>query len=98
MTFDERTLGDDDRGLAMSIGIFFMTIIIGALLYFIVEPAATPLLDAAEVHTSRQSSAQGQAFVRSAVTNAHLIVTGLGVLQLIATAVYEHRLSGGVRA
>lgn len=97
MSFDDRSFRGDDRGLAMSIGIFFMTIIVGALLYFIVEPAAIPLLDAAEVHTSRQSSAQGQAFVRDTVSNAHLIVIGLGILQLLATAVYENRLGGGAR-
>lgn len=87
---------DDERALAMAIGIFFMSIIVGALIYFIVEPVATPMLDVAEAHTSRQSSAQGQAYIRSALNNAHLISVGFGSLWLIATAVYESKTGGGI--
>lgn len=90
-----RTLGADDRALAMQIGIFFATIIIGFLLAMVVVPAAEGLLETSATHTERESSAQGQAYVGYAISNLHFIVIGLGAIQLIVAAVWESQLPGG---
>lgn len=90
-----RRLTDDDRALANNIGLFFATLIVGFLLAIAFEPASEQLLDVAAQHTEREASAKGQAYVQYAWTNAHLIVIGFGILQLLVAAVYESRAGGG---
>lgn len=85
----------DDRGLTNSIAMFFATIIMGFLLYVVVEPAVTPLLTTAGEHTTRQSATAGQDYIRNALTAAPFIVVALGALQLIVAAVFETRV--GIR-
>ena len=96
MTFG-KTLETGERALANAIAMFFATLIMGFLLWMVVEPAATPLLDTAGEQTSRESSQQGQNYVSYAVSNMHFIVVGFGVLQLIVAAVWESRMAGGGR-
>lgn len=81
----------DDRALANNIALFFATVIMGFLLYVIVEPAVNPILDLAQLHTSRQASHDGQLYIQQALDSAHFIVVGIGVLQLLVAAVYESR-------
>lgn len=88
------TFRRDDRALANNIGLFFATLIIGFLLALIFEPASEALLESAAMHTERESSAQGQAYINYAWTNLHLIVIGFGIIQLIVAAVYESRAGG----
>lgn len=85
-----------DRGLAMAIGIFFASIIVGALMFFVIEEPALAVLDLAEQNTERESSAKGQSYVRFAIENAHFVTIGFGGLFLVATAVYESRAGGGL--
>ena len=85
------TFSRDERGLANNIALFFGTLIIGFLLAIVFEPASIELLDAGAQHTTRESSEQGQQYVRFAWSNAHLIIIGFGIVQLAVAAVYESR-------
>ena len=89
------SLGPDDRALANNIMLFFGTIIIGFLLALVFEPASEMMLESAAVHTERESSAQGQAYIGYAWQNLHILVIGFGVLQLIVAAVWESKTGGG---
>jgi len=82
------------RGLSLNIAIFFATLIAGFLLYVVLEPAGTALLDSAEVHTETTAAADGQQYVRYAWSSLHILVIAAGALQLLAAAVAQQR---GVR-
>ena len=88
-----RTFGDDDRALANNIAIFFCTIILGFLLAIVFEPAGEMMLDIAALETERESSAQGQQYLRWTWESLHLIVIGFGVVQLLVAAVWESRVT-----
>lgn len=90
-----RSFADDDRGLAFAIVAFVGTIVIGFLLAIAIQPGAETMLDIAGSQTTRESSATGQGYVTAAWSNLHLIVIGLGAIQLIAAAAYEAQLGGG---
>jgi len=82
----------DNRGLTNSIAMFFATIVLGFLLYVVIEPAVEPLLTTAGEHTSRESATAGQNYISDALAAAPFIVVALGSLQLIVSAVFETRI------
>ncbi|WP_435551954.1 hypothetical protein [Natrinema sp. CGMCC1.2065] len=87
-------LEDDNRALTYNIAVFLATIVIAFLLAMVLEPASDQMLDIAANETSRESSQQGQSYVRLAWTHLHLITVGFGAIQLIAAAAYEANVGG----
>jgi len=84
------SLRSDTRGaLSYHIVVFLASLVLGALLYILLEPMAQQFLDLAGARTDTKAAAQGQQYVRYAFANMHLFVIGLGLLQLFAAAVYE---------
>ena len=82
----------DNRGLTNSIALFFATIVLGFLLYVVIQPAVEPLLTTAGEHTSRESADAGQSYIDDALTASPFIVVALGTLQLIVSAVFDTRV------
>jgi len=84
------SLRQDERGaISFHIIVFFASLVIAAVLYIVLEPMADTMLSMAESRTTTDAAAAGQQYVRWTFESMHLIVLGLGVLQLIAAAVYE---------
>jgi len=84
----------DRRGaFSVHIAAFFGSLILAAFLYILLEPAATQMLDLAASKTTTSDAAAGQGYLRTVLGNAHFIVVGLGLLQLVAAAVYRGRVS-----
>jgi len=86
----QRSLRHDERGaLSWHLLVFLGSLVIGAILYILLEPMAMTFVDLASSRTNTQAAAEGQRYVRFAFGNMHLIVIGIGLLQLFAAAVYE---------
>jgi len=86
---------DDERGaITFNIVVFFATLAIGFVLYVAFEPGATAMLDVAATHTETEAAADGQAYVGYAWQSLHLIVIGLGAIQLIVAAVFDAGVGG----
>jgi hypothetical protein len=86
-------LRDDERGaFSVHLAVFFGTLVIGAFLYILIQPAASEMLNLASNQTTTTDAAQGQSYVRTAIQNAHFLVVGFGLLQLVAAAVYSGRV------
>lgn len=87
-------LRHDNRGaVSFHIVLFVASLILGAVLYILLEPLGAEMISMAESRTSTAAAAQGQQYVRWTFQNMHIIVIGMGVLQLVAAAVYEGRVS-----
>lgn len=84
----------DKRGaFSVHLAAFFGSLILAAFLYILLQPAATQMLDLAANKTTTTDAATGQSYLRTTLQNAHFIVVGLGLLQLVAAAVYRGRVS-----
>ena len=87
------SLRADERGsLAIHILIFFATLIIGAILYILLEPIGQTFLDVAGNQTTSQAATQGQQYVAWTFQSMHVLVIGVGLVQLVAAAVFEGRV------
>lgn len=80
---------DNRAALSFHIIVLISSLIIGALLYILLEPMVETLMTTAGENTQTEAAAQGQSYVTMAFANAHFIIIGLGVLQLLAAAVFE---------
>jgi len=84
---------DDRANLSFHIIVFFASLVIAAVLYILLEPMAMTILDLAESQTETSAAADGQQYLRWTFESMHILVIGLGVLQLLAASVYESRVS-----
>ena len=86
-------LRDDERAsLAINIIFFFATLVIGAILYILLEPMGQTFLNVAGNRTSTQAATQGQQYVGWTFESMHILVISVGLVQLIAAAVYQGRV------
>ena len=87
---------EDRRGaLSFHILVFGLSLILAGLLYILLQPMADTLLNLASQETSTKAADDGQNYVRIAFANMHFLVIGVGILQLIAAAVYESEVTLG---
>jgi hypothetical protein len=85
---------DDNRGaLAFHIVIMFGGLAMAGVLFILLDPIVQQFLNLAASKTTSQAATEGQNYVVQAWSNAHFIVIGLSVLQLIVAAVYEAEVS-----
>jgi hypothetical protein len=85
---------DDNRGaLAFHIVVMFGGLAMAGVLFILLDPLVRQFLNLAASSTSSQAATEGQNYVAEAWANAHFIVIGLSVLQLIVAAVYEAEVS-----
>lgn len=91
-----RTLFNDDRpdrgALAFHIVIMLGGLVFAGVLYILLEPIGEEYLQMAANGTTSQAAQDGQEYTKLAWQNAHFIVLGLSVLQLIVAATYEARV------
>lgn len=80
---------DKRAALSFHILVFLGTLVIAAVLYILLEPMADQILGMAAERTTSESASEGQQYVRYAFANMHILVLGMGLLQLLAAAVYE---------
>ena len=86
---------EDRRGaITFNIVVFFATLAMGFALYIALEPAGSALLDVAATNTETDAAADGQEYVGYAWQSLHLIVIGLGTLQLLVAAVFDANIGG----
>jgi hypothetical protein len=81
--------GNEQASFSVNLAVFFGSLILAAFLYILLEPAANQMLDLASNQTSTTDAATGQGYIRTTIQNAHFIVVGFGLLQLVASAVFQ---------
>lgn len=90
---DDEPLPDDNRGsISFHIVVFFASLVLGGVLWILLEPLAEEMLFLASEQTTTKAAGQGQQYVHYTMSSLHLIIIGLGMLQLLAAVVYQGRV------
>jgi len=79
-------------GISYHLIVFFASIAIGALLWILIQPMANEILTTAEAQTSSGAAATGQNYIQIAINYSHLVIIGLGLLQLLVAAVFSSQV------
>ena len=85
---------DQRASIAMPILIFFGTLITAVLLWMILWPAASDMLEIGTSFASTESSATGIGYVDALWSNIHLIVILLSGVTLLVAAYYNAQVGG----
>lgn len=84
-----RRLADDTRGLALGIVTFVAMLVIGALLFIIMDAAMTDVFSASSEAAQTADSADQRTLAEAIWDNSLYVVLFIGVLFLIGRAVRE---------
>lgn len=87
-----RRLGD--RAIAYNILIFFATLVVAALVYIVLDPAFGDVMNATNSTTDLSQAETGVGYVNAAWTWLPLFVAFLGMVQLVAAALFRSRRGG----
>lgn len=92
-----RRLEEESRlarnGQAVAIAGFFASLIVGALLFLMFKPVINPILVEADERATNETVQQGNVWLGDILANIPFVFVGIGVVGLIALAVFRSRFA-----
>ena len=79
----------DDRAQAVGIARYFLALMVGAVVTWIVWEISIPLLDQSANATNNATAQQGTEWLRTGINNLPIFFLGVSVFGLVALAVYQ---------
>jgi hypothetical protein len=83
----------DSRAQSIGISRFFLALVVGAIMYWIVSLIADPVLSGATNTTTNATANQGTSWLQSGVDFLPVAFLGIGFFGLIAFAVYRREVT-----
>lgn len=84
----------DNRGQSIGIVRFFLSLIAGAFMAFIVYQIANPILERADATDAGQMGNQGTVWIQSGVDFIAIVFLGIAVFGLLILAIYQREVFG----
>lgn len=85
-------LRGDTRAQSIGISRFFLTLIVGAVLFWIASRITTPVLNDAMNATNNATANQGTEWFRTAINWIPILIVFLALFSIIALAVFQREV------
>jgi len=89
MSAGDRSLRDDDRGLAMGIVAFFAMVIVAAVLFTVLDPAFVEIFEFSSAQTTHEGAREQQNTAWAIWQNIMFVPLFFAVIFLVTRAVRE---------
>lgn len=82
----------DERAQSIGIARLFLSLAVGAIVYFILETVTDPILDRAGNATSNATANQATAWLRQGIDYAPAAIAMLTFISLVVLAIYQREI------
>jgi len=79
----------DERAQSVGIARYFLALVVGAVIFWIVRRVTTPLLDYSANATTNTTANQGTSWLRTGIENFPIYFLFLSLFGIVALAVYQ---------